>query len=174
VPPAPEIRLELLGQSHLAAIAEMNADADVLRYTRVPVPMPRGWEREWLAFYEEGRRDGTREAFAVVDAEDGSFLGLALAFGIDRDGRQLELGYVVAPQARGRGVATRALELLTEWAFAELDALRIELWISAENEASKRVAERAGYRYEGTLRSFHFKQGIREDFEVWSRLPSDA
>src|SRR5205814_2319695 len=83
--------------------------------------------------YEEGRRDGTREAFAVVDADDGSFLGLGLAFGIDREGRQLELGYVVAPEARGRGIATRTLELLTQWGFSELDALRIELWISVDH-----------------------------------------
>jgi RimJ/RimL family protein N-acetyltransferase len=167
-----DVRLEPLGESHLPGVAAMFDDADVLRYTRIPDPVPPGWEREWLEFYEEGRRDGTREAFAVVDG-DGSFLGLGLAFDIDREGRQLELGYVVAPDARGRGVATESLRLLTDWAFEELDALRIALWISAENEASKRVATNAGYRYEGTLRSFHFKQGIREDFEVWSRLPTD-
>lgn len=147
-------------------------DEDVLRYTRIPNPVPDGWEHEWLAFYDEGRREGTREAFAVVDG-NGAFLGLALAFGIDREGQQLELGYVVAPHARGRGVATQSLQLLTDWALTELDALRIELWISVSNEPSKRVAERAGYRYEGTLRSFHFKQGVRDDFEVWSRLASD-
>jgi RimJ/RimL family protein N-acetyltransferase len=167
-----DVRLEPLGEQHLVDVSAMLADEDVLRYTRVPVPVPQGWEHEWLEFYEEGRREGKREAFAVVDG-DGSFLGLGLAFGIDREGRQLELGYVVSPQARGRGVATRTLELLTDWAFSELDALRIELWISAGNAPSKRVAERAGYRYEGTLRSFHFKQGIRDDFEVWSRLATD-
>jgi [ribosomal protein S5]-alanine N-acetyltransferase len=169
----PDVRLEPLGEPHLAAVAEMFADDDVLRYTRVPVPVPSGWEREWFDFYEEGRRNGTREAFAAVDADDGSFLGLGLAFSIDAEGRQLELGYVVSPHGRGRGVATRTLQLLTDWAFDALDALRIELWISASNEASKRVAERAGYSYEGTLRSYHFKQGIRDDFEVWSRLASD-
>jgi RimJ/RimL family protein N-acetyltransferase len=168
-----EVRLEPLEESHLAGVAAMFDDPDVLRYTRIPDPVPPGWERDWLEFYEEGRNDGTREAFAVVDG-DGSFLGLGLAFDIDREGRQLELGYVVAPEARGRGVATRTLQLLTDWAFRELDALRIALWISADNDASKRVAANAGYRYEGTLRSFHFKQGIREDFEVWSRLPTDV
>jgi RimJ/RimL family protein N-acetyltransferase len=167
-----DIRLELLGEQHLADVAAMFEDADVLRYTRIPDPVPPGWEREWLDFYEEGRREGTREAFAAIDG-DGSFLGLALAFGIDREGRQLELGYVVAPRARGRGVATRTLELLTQWAFGELDALRIELWISASNQPSKRVAANVGYRYEGTLRSFHFKQGIRDDFEIWARLAGD-
>jgi RimJ/RimL family protein N-acetyltransferase len=169
-----EVRLEPLADEHLSGVAAMFDDDAVLRYTRIPNPVPPGWEREWFEFYEDGRRGGTREAFAAVDAEDGSFLGLGLAFDIDREGRQLELGYVVAPTARGRGVATRTLELLTEWAFAELDAQRIALWISTDNEASKRVAKRTGYRYEGTLRSFHFKQGIREDFEVWSRLPTDS
>jgi RimJ/RimL family protein N-acetyltransferase len=167
-----QVALEPLGERHLAGVAAMFGDADVVRYTRIPSDPPPGWEREWFEFYEEGRREGTREAFAVVD-EEGSFLGLALAFGIDREGRQLELGYVVTPAARGQGVATRSLQLLTEWAFRELDALRIELWISVANESSKRVAERAGYSHEGTLRSFHFKEGIRDDFEIWARLASD-
>jgi RimJ/RimL family protein N-acetyltransferase len=153
-------------------VRELLRDEDVLRYTRVPNPVPDGFEVDWLAAYQQGRREGSREAFAVVDAA-GAFLGLALGFEIDREGRQLELGYVVAPQARGRGVATRALQLLTEWAFAELDAQRIELWIAASNEPSKVVAERAGYRREGLLRSVHFKQGLRDDFEIWSRLASD-
>jgi RimJ/RimL family protein N-acetyltransferase len=92
---------------------------------------------------------------------------------IDRDGSTAELGYVVAPASRGRGVATRALRLLTDWAFGTLGTLRAELIISVENQASKRVAERVGYRREGVLRSTHFKQGIREDIEMWSRLPTD-
>src|SRR5437763_10442795 len=55
-------RLELLSEQYLADVAAMFGDEDVLRYTRVPVPVPTGWEREWLDFYEAGRRDGTREA----------------------------------------------------------------------------------------------------------------
>jgi RimJ/RimL family protein N-acetyltransferase len=150
----------------------MLEDAAVQQFTMVPVPAPPGFEREWLERYEEGRRDGTREGFAIVD-DDGTFLGLALAFAIDREGRELELGYTVAPAARGRGVATEALRLLTEWAVRELDVVRIQLQISADNPSSKRVAERAGYVYEGTLRSVHFKQGIRQDMEVWSRVAGD-
>ena len=139
----------------------------------VPVPPPPGFEGTWLERYEEGRRDGTREGFAIVD-DEGSFLGLALAFAIGREGRELELGYLVAPEARERGVATEALRLLTEWAVRELDPLRIELQIAADNTASKRVAERAGYVYEGTRRSVHFKQGVRQDLEVWSRVAGDT
>ena len=80
----------------------------------------------------------------------------------------------MSPHARGRGVATEAVRRLTGWALSELGALRIELWISVANEASKRVAERCGYVREGVLRSVWFKQDTRDDFEIWSRLPSDG
>ena len=56
----------------------MLEDPDVRRHTFVPDPPQAGFARRWLDRYEEGRRDGTREGFAVVDA-DGTLLGLALA-----------------------------------------------------------------------------------------------
>lgn len=166
------IVLELLGRQHVPAIEELIRDPDVLRFTRVPDPTPPGFAETWYARYEEGRKDGTREGFAILDG-DGMFLGLALAPSIDRTARTVELGYIVAPAGRGRGVATEALRRLTEWAFDELEARRSELFISVENEASKRVAERSGYSREGVLRSADFKQDIWEDGEIWSRLSSD-
>ena len=135
--------------------------------------MPPDFARTWLARYVEGRRDGTREAFAIVD-DEGGFLGLALVPQIDRETRTAELGYVVAPAARGRGVASEALRQLSAWAVAELGIFRLELLISVDNAASKRVAEKCGYVREGVLRSFHVKQDVREDTEIWSRLASDA
>jgi RimJ/RimL family protein N-acetyltransferase len=150
----------------------MLGDPDVVRFTRIPEPVPPDFARSWLSSYEDARREGTREAFAIVD-EEGGFLGIAVAPRIDRETRTAELGYTTAPAARGRGVATEALRQLTEWALAELEMERLELLISVDNPASKRVAERAGYVREGVLRSLWFKQGRREDTEIWSRLAAD-
>lgn len=147
-------------------------DPDVVRFTRIPEPVPPGFARSWLAAYEDARDEGTREAFAILD-EDGCFLGVAVVPRIDRETRTAELGYVTAAAARGRGVATEALLRLTEWAFAEQGMERLELLISVDNPGSQRVAERAGYVREGVLRSLWFKQGAREDTEIWSRLPGD-
>ena len=166
------ILLEPFGERHLAALEEMLEDPDLLRFTRVPEPVPPGFARLWLERYEEARADRSREAFAIVD-ESGGVLGLALAPRIELEARTAELGYLVAPAARGRGVATEALRRLTEWALSELGMERLELLISVENAASKRVAERAGYVCEGVLRSLHVKQGRREDTEIWSRLATD-
>jgi RimJ/RimL family protein N-acetyltransferase len=166
------VRLEPLGPRHVDDMAGLVADPEVLRFTRVPEPAPPGFARDWVARYEAGRRDGTHLGFAAVD-ETGAFLGLALAPEIDVEGRELELGYIVAQSARGRGVGTAILRELTRWAFEELGALRAYLLIDTGNVASRRVAERCGYVLEGVHRSVHLKQGRRIDMTVWSRLPSD-
>jgi RimJ/RimL family protein N-acetyltransferase len=166
------VRLEPLSERHLEDVAAMLSDPDVLRFTRVPEPTRADFPQQWLAMYESGRRDGTREAFAAVDG-DGRFLGLALVPEIDREAREAELGYVVAPGARGRGVATAMLRALTDWAFAEAGAVRIRLVVDVVNAASLRVAERCGYVREGVMRSVHFKGDQRIDAVLLSRLASD-
>ena len=170
---APSIEFEVLDSHHLDDVRRMIGDPDILRLTRVPDPPPGDFVDTWYSMYARGRVDGTREGFAIVDTEDRSFVGLVLAPAIDSTARTLELGYIVAPWARGRGVATEALRRLTRWAFDHHDAMRLELQISTANTPSKRVAERAGYRFEGVLRSLYFKQDRWEDTEVWSRLASD-
>ena len=138
----------------------------------MPEPPPEGFARSWYERYEARRADGTGEAFAIA-GDDGAFLGLALAPTIDEEAAEAELGYIVAAHSRGRGVASGALELLTRWAFDERGVQRAYLMIDVDNPASKRVAERAGYRLEGVMRSTYLKQGRRADTELWSRLPGD-
>jgi RimJ/RimL family protein N-acetyltransferase len=167
-----DVRLVQFSERHLSAFEAMLVDPDVKRFTRLPVPTPPGFPRTWLERYEQGRRDGTSEAFAIVGDADG-FLGCGMAFGIEADEGKAELGYIVAPAARGRGVAVAMLAELTRWAFAELEALRITLIIDVENAPSSRVAERCGYVREGVMRSTHLKDDVRVDAAIWSRLPLD-
>jgi RimJ/RimL family protein N-acetyltransferase len=102
---------------------------------------------------------GRPDAFAVVEADDpGHVLG-----SIDwRNGHPLphfsvlDVGYGVAPQARGRGVASRALRLLSDWLLADDggDVQRVQLDHAVENEGSCRVALRAGFVVEGRREAF--------------------
>ena len=169
----PDVRLVPFDTSHLEGLRALLDDPQVLRYTRVPEPVPEGFAETWLGAYEAGRQAGTREGFALI-GPDGEVLGIGVVPHIEADAATAELGYVVAEHARGRGVAREALSQLTDWAFAELGSERLELLISVENGASKRVAERCGYRLEGVLRSLHVKPGRREDTELWSRLVTDG
>ena len=167
-----DVELRPLAEEHLPGVAAMLGDPHVMRFTRVPVPVPDGFERTWLESYEEGRRADTREAFAALDA-DGEFLGMALAPHVDVEAREAELGYLVAPGARGRGVATAILRRLTRWAFDERGIVRAYLLIDVENAASEKVAARAGYVREGVMRSIYLKGETRVDCGLWSRLDSD-
>jgi RimJ/RimL family protein N-acetyltransferase len=166
------VSLRLLGRDDLAFLSEVVSDGSTRRFTRIPEPPPAGFAQTWFGAYEAGRADGTREAFVVV--EDGTAVGLALVPSIDHEAATAELGYLVTAEARGRGLATIALRRLSEWAFEELGMIRLELHIGTENVASQTVARRAGYTLEGTLRSAHLKQGLREDTQIWSRLRTDG
>jgi RimJ/RimL family protein N-acetyltransferase len=156
----PAVRLVPFTADHLEAFAPMTADRDVLRYTRFPDPPEPEFPRTWLARYEAGRASGTKEAFAIL-GEDDALLGVALAVEIDRATGEAELGYLVAPAARGRGVATAAVAQLTDWALRDQGLARVVLLIAADNAASRTVAERCGYLLEGIDEDAELRPGIR-------------
>ena len=165
-----DIRLESLTAQHADAMDALAHDDGVARFTRLPVPVPDGFGAVWVERYTRGRDEGTNVGFAIVDVPSGDFLGFIALVKLELELQEAEAGYVVASHARGRGVATRALGLLTAWAFDEYPLERIELLMSAENAGSETVAQRCGYTREGVLRSIYFKQGIREDTVVYSKL----
>ena len=171
--PTGSIRLEPLRRRWADGVEALVADPYVRRFTRIPEPPPEGFAEEWIDHYASARGPhGPRAGFAALDA-DGAFLGLALAPHIDHDEGEIELGYIVAEAARGRGVASQMLTMLTRWAFEELALHRAFLIIDVANHASARVAERCGYTLEGVMRSILLKPGQRTDSGLWSRLPSD-
>ena len=151
----------------------LEGDPDTARFTLIPSSPDAGFLTSWLGRYERGWDDASCAGFAIRDAATGAVVGFAGMVQVDLVRQQGEIGYVVAPSARGRGVAGRAVSLLTGWGFAQLDLRRIELRIDPANEPSARVARRAGYRLEGTLRSLYFKEGRRGDTDIWSRLADD-
>jgi len=167
------IRLETIARAHLDGLAGLLHDPEVIRNTRVPDPPDEGFEERWLEAYETGAVDGTRDGYAIVDAETGEFLGIAGLVAIEGDANQAEIGYVVARAARGRGIATCALRLVTDYALGEVGLERVQLLINTDNDASIAVAERCGYHREGVFRSLYMKPGRRADMVVYSRLPSD-
>jgi RimJ/RimL family protein N-acetyltransferase len=117
---------------------------------------------------------GEHATFSVLDATSGRLLGNVSLHQVDREQGDAEIGYRVAPWARGRGAATDAVAAVTRWAFGALDLVRIELAHAAVNPASCRVAEKAGFRLEGTLRqSYVYGDGRRYDEHLHARLSGD-
>lgn len=121
------------------------------------------------------RRDwtiGDHASWALVDGAE--LLGSISLHRIDREQADGEIGYWIAPAARGRGLAGLAAEAACRWAFTDLDLHRIQLFHAVENVASARVAEKVGFTCEGRLRQSHrYGDGLRHDELLWARLATD-
>lgn len=126
-----------------------------------------GFSLNWRAFATNGTASGV--TFAIMDARSGELAGCC---GVDDWSKEdvAQIGYWLAPSARGRGFATRAVILLTRWLF-DLGAERVFLTIVAGNDESVAVARRAGFVYEGTMRSHGVWQGRRCDVMWFAALP---
>jgi RimJ/RimL family protein N-acetyltransferase len=156
------------------ALVEMANDEMIQRWTRVPAPYTDRDADAWFALTRSTRAAGHQAAFAVVGPEDGELLASIDLRTNPADPAVGELGYMVAPRARGRGVATHAVELLTRWAFDSLGMERLEILVDPRNEASVKVAEAAGYAREGILRGYRTsRNGGRLDLTMYARLRSD-
>ena len=127
---------------------------------------------DFVAGCAEDRDAGRELALAIVDPED-TILG-AIGIGrFDWDDGKAEIGYWIARDARRRAVGARATRLLSRWALMDLGLERLELLANAENEASQRLAERAGFTREGLLRRYRRRHGRREDLVMFSLLAED-
>lgn len=104
----------------------------------------------WLELQRDGWRTGERLSFAVRESD--RIVGHVVVKRSAAHDDRAEVGYWTAAEARGRGIATRALETLTDWAFTTLAGLtRLELLHQIDNPASCRVAQKSGYTYHQTL-----------------------
>ncbi|WP_405017888.1 GNAT family N-acetyltransferase [Kitasatospora sp. NBC_00070] len=128
----------------------------------------------WLAGRTAGWDRGDLASFALLDDDFDELLGAVAVRWADRADGIAMIGYWLVPAARGRGLATRGLDAVTHWAFTTADARRIELAHAVGNSASCRVADRAGYPLEGTLRKSHrFGDGTYHDEHLHARLATD-
>ena len=148
-------------------------DPEIARWVTIPQPfLPADAD----ALIETGMtmwRDGTGAPFAIVDAATGRLLGAVTRFG--PDGHQATFGLWLAPEARGRGVGTRALRRVADWTFETTAAIRLDAFIMVGNEASNRMVERAGFRPEGVARAWDIHHdGVPVDCTVYSRIRGDA
>jgi len=149
------------------AVTAACQDAEIQRWTLVPSPYRREHAEAWLASAPRRARAGDAVSLLAFEGGDrlaGSFslmeLDLARGYG--------EIGYWVAPWARGRGVATRSVRLLHEWAVGELGLRRIEILPDAANAPSRRVAERCGYTPTGELRTLPRDPDRKPSYAVYA------
>jgi RimJ/RimL family protein N-acetyltransferase len=158
----------------------VEADADVL-LTAFADPAIQQWHArrvesrqeavELIASYDQGWRKEITAHWAITGP---AVLGKVALRVIDLDEGSAEIAYWVMPAARGRGTAVQAVVALTRWALDDLGLHRLDLHHSVANTASCRVAEKAGYAYEGIKRSACLHADGWHDMHLHARVQGDA
>jgi RimJ/RimL family protein N-acetyltransferase len=146
-----EVTLRGLREADIPAIVAACRDPEIPRWTRVPSPYTREDAERFLAIAAAEARAGEGVALAIADAGD-RLVGTIGLMELDGEGHG-EIGYWTAPEARGRGLATRAVVLLRDWAHEALGLTAIDILAHRDNRPSQVVAERAGFEDTGQIRS---------------------
>ncbi len=165
------ILLRPLRNTDAAAIAAACADAELARWIPIPVPYSLVDARSYILFSEDGWATGREATFAIVERATGRLAGTIAV----RPAPQARgsVGYWLAAEARGRGLATRAVRLVAAWAFADPRLHRLELVTLVGNDASGRVALRAGFTREGVLRRYLRFRDRMVDVVMYSLVRGD-
>lgn len=144
--------------SHLDA-SEIHAacqDPDIVAWTRVPTPYTLDDAHDFVRLTTHPGEPATDFAVAVADPDlpDGRLVGTC---GLVVDARTAsgELGYWMAPEGRGQGLATRAAGAVCAYGFEKLGLARIWMTAAVGNTASNAIAARLGFSHEGVLRNGH-------------------
>ena len=114
------------------------------------------------------------DTFAFAITVNGKVIGNIGAFRqTNIHNKTAELGYYIAEEYWGKGIMTEAVKQLCDYVFSHTDIIRIYAEPFAYNIGSCRVLEKAGFQYEGTLRSNAFKNGNVLDMKMYSKLKTE-
>jgi RimJ/RimL family protein N-acetyltransferase len=162
-----DLMLRRLAPADRDAVHRACQDPEILRWTTLPDPFTTESVDAILEEADTRWSDGTGVELAIV--HEGQLVGAThLVFYADW---RASVAYWLAGNARGRGLATRTVRLLTRWAFETCDDLvRIELWSMVGNVPSDAVARRAGFVEEGVFRSRLPCRGEYRDVRCFSLL----
>lgn len=153
-------------------VHQVSLDPRVQQFVQIPTPYRMEHADHFVREMAIAAWDGGQRAeFVVVRTEDGTRLG-RVGLGLDGAGAA-QIGYWMDPGARGRGVATAAVRALCRWGFGTLGLGLIEWRAEVGNLASRRVAEKAGFQVEATLRQRLVHRNTRVDAWIGSLVSSE-
>lgn len=155
---APALLLRPWSPADADDLAELYRDDEALRRWTHATVRDAASAARWIGEQRRGWQTGERFGFAVAEVRPGGaeprLAGHVALRNVSPGAASAEVGYWTAAHARGRGVAPRALEALTHWAFTALPVdgpTRLELLHQVDNAASCRVASKTGYAFRALL-----------------------
>jgi RimJ/RimL family protein N-acetyltransferase len=141
------VSLRQFALDDVGAVTAAMQDREVSRWTAtIPWPYHESHAREWIGLHDQQRLAGEGVNFAITTGEGEAAIGAIGIHKFDWVKLVAQVGYWVALQERNRGLATHAAVLASQWALTDLGLTHLRLFTIVGNEASERVAAKAGYR----------------------------
>jgi RimJ/RimL family protein N-acetyltransferase len=170
----PRLQVRPVEAADAVTVTDVFAD----RQTRRWLPQPPGaGEVDGAAWCTDlavrARAGGDGDHYGVIRREDSRLVGCLWTRRTDWSAGATEIAYALASPVRGFGLAAEAVDALAIALLQEHGFQRVEVRVAPGNTASRRVAEKAGFTYEGLLRNAGHLHSGRVDLEVWSLVTAD-
>lgn len=128
-----------------------------------------------IADSESFMRAAEKDAYAQTAFKcgirlDGQLVGAIDLHEIDWLNRRAQIGYWLDKGHTGRGIVTRCVQRITQYAFVTLGLHRIEIHVATDNVASRHIPERLGFTFEGVLRHVQYVRGRFLDHAVYALI----
>lgn len=129
--------------------------------------------KRYLEYVVSLYRSGQFFDFAIEYRKNSKMIGTCGFASIDENNRCAEVGYVISPDYKGKGIASEALDAMLRFGFCDIGLNRIEARYMTENIASRRVMEKCGMTFEGIYKQKLFVKEEYKDIGVCALLASD-
>jgi ribosomal-protein-serine acetyltransferase len=146
----------------------------------------RSYLAEWLPWAADQTLEGTAEFIRKTRKQyedndglqgglvlDGRMVGAGGLLGVNWEARRTGIGYWLAEEHQGRGLMTRAVQAVADYAFDELELNRVEIEAAVGNRRSRAIPERLGFQQEGILRDYERVGDRYLDIVVYSLLANE-
>ncbi|MEO5934438.1 MAG: GNAT family protein [Duganella sp.] len=125
----------------------------------------------WVRSCADDRANGSAYSVGIFDVADGGYLGGIGINHINREHDFANLGFWVRQSRQGERIAPRAARLMAAYGFEKLGLTRLEIVAAERNARSRKVAEKAGARFEGILRNRLVIRGVAIPAAMYSLIP---
>lgn len=165
-------RLVLRGpmEKDMQPMFDIHTDPDVMRYYGVKPYDTLDKSKKHLDWLTKLHREEIGLRWIITLKDEDTYIGDVGFYDWEKKHSRAEIGYILGKQYWGKGIMTEAIKVALDYGFNEMNLNRIQALIDPRNDASKRVAEKHGFQYEGTFRDYEYEYGGFIDLNMYSVL----
>ncbi|MCW4011562.1 MAG: GNAT family N-acetyltransferase, partial [Candidatus Bathyarchaeota archaeon] len=157
-------------EKDIQPVFDIHTDPDVMRYYGVKPYASLDKSKEHLDWLAKLHREEIGLRWIITLKERDQYIGDVGFYDWEKKHRRAEIGYILGKQYWGKGIMTEAIKAALDYGFNEMNLNRIQALIDPRNDASKKVAEKHGFKYEGTFRDYEYEYGDFIDLNMYSVL----